>query len=64
VLPQARRSSGGAGAPLDFVELDLNKSLEANGIPDTRAAYEAAGLPGDDAVPVLHVYWNDDLTSA
>jgi len=60
---QARRDPK-AAAPPEWIELDMNKSLEANGVPDERAAYEAVGLPGEEAVPVLHVYWNDDLTVA
>ncbi|GBF98786.1 hypothetical protein Rsub_11368 [Raphidocelis subcapitata] len=58
------RRGGAPSAPLEWAELDLNKTLDANGLPDERAAYEAAGLPGDEAVPVLHVYWCDDLTVA
>jgi hypothetical protein len=58
---QARREPK---APLEWTELDLNRSLVANGLPDRRGSYEDAGLPGDEAVPVLHVYWNDDLSAA
>jgi hypothetical protein len=59
--PKARREPK---APLEWLELDLNRSLEANGVPDRRASYEAADLPGEEAAPVLHAYWNDDLTVA
>ncbi|KAI8467403.1 MAG: hypothetical protein J3K34DRAFT_523727 [Monoraphidium minutum] len=60
----ARAGGKGGAAPLEWVDLDLSKSLADNGVPDERPAFEAAGLPGGDAVPVLHVYWNDDLTVA
>jgi hypothetical protein len=38
--------------------------LYENGIEDEKAAFEAVDLPSDFHVPVLHVYWNDDLTVA
>lgn len=58
---QVRREKG---AQPEWTELNLNATLEANGVPDEAAAYEAAGLGAEEAVPVLHVYWNDDLTVA
>ena len=53
-----------ANAEMQFRELDLNKTLYENGIEDETAAYESVDLPSDFHVPVLHVYWNDDLTVA
>mmetsp|Transcript_39741 Transcript_39741/g.118271 ORF Transcript_39741/g.118271 Transcript_39741/m.118271 type:complete len:226 (+) Transcript_39741:152-829(+) len=47
-----------------FAELDMNKTLEENGVPDEKAEFEDDHIPQDFYVPVLHVYWNDDLTVA
>lgn len=48
----------------EFDELDLNKTLLENGVIDESDEFEDLDLPGDYYVPVLHVYWNDDLTIA
>eukprot|EP00798_Chlamydomonas_sp_ICE-L_P027029 gene27029-2256_t len=47
---------------LDFVELDMNKTLQGNGILDETMTFEDCQMPTDKYIPVLHVYWNDDLT--
>jgi hypothetical protein len=57
------RKDAKAAAP-EWAALDMNASLAANGVADERAAYEAAGLPAEEAAPTLHLYWNDDLTVA
>ena len=44
--------------------LDMGKSLEANGIPDDTEEMKRLGLPTDDYVPAIHLYFNDDLTIA
>lgn len=48
----------------DFGELDMNKTLQANGVPDETATFEDCQVETDAFIPVLHVYWNDDLTIA
>ncbi len=45
-------------------ELDLNQTLEENGVPDETPEFEDHNVPTDYFIPVLHVYWNDDLTVA
>jgi len=47
-----------------FDELDMNLTLEENGITDEVPEFEALNVPTDYYIPVLHVYWNDDLTVA
>lgn len=49
-----------------FDELDMNLTLAENGIPNDVPDFEALHIPADDPdyIPVLHVYWNDDLTVA
>ncbi len=49
---------------LDFLELEMDCTLAENGVPDESADFEDVGLQGDSYVPVLHVYWTDDLTVA
>jgi TPP-dependent pyruvate/acetoin dehydrogenase alpha subunit len=66
-LPHAagnRRASQLGGTEMQFRELDLNRTLSGNGIHDESEAFEALNMAADHHVPVLHVYWNDDLTQA
>lgn len=42
----------------------MNQTLLENGVADESHTYEALDLPTDFHIPVLHVYWNDDLTVA
>ena len=49
---------------LQFVTLDLDKTLAENGVADESDEFERLGLPVDDYVPVLHLYFGDDLTVA
>jgi hypothetical protein len=44
--------------------LEMNQSLEENGIPDDREKFENVELNEDDWLPVLHLYFSDDLTVA
>ncbi len=44
--------------------LDMGKSLEANGVPDDTEEMKRLGLPTEDYVPAIHLYFNDDLTIA
>lgn len=49
---------------LKFLELDMKKTLHQNGIPDESLLFEDHDLPSDHFLPVLHMYWADDLTVA
>lgn len=42
--------------------LDMNKTLEENGIVDESEEFEELGLPDDYYIPAIHIYFNDDLT--
>jgi hypothetical protein len=42
----------------------MNKTLEENGVVDETSTFEDLLVPTDAFIPVLHVYWNDDLTVA
>jgi hypothetical protein len=64
LLPGCELHVGGAGSQFEFRELDLNKTLQENGVVDESGAFEALDMPSDYHVPVLHVHWNDDLTVA
>lgn len=44
--------------------LDMGVSLDANGIVDDTEEMKKLGLPTEDYVPCLHLYFNDDLTIA
>ena len=50
----------------EFVSLDMGKTLEENGVRDESEEFERLGIEDaydeDLCVPVLHVYFNDDLT--
>jgi|UniRef100_A0A7S4GM59 hypothetical protein len=42
--------------------LDMNKTLEENGIADESEEFEELGLPDDYYISAIHIYFNDDLT--
>jgi hypothetical protein len=44
--------------------LDMNKTLEGNGIVDETVELRRVGLDEKQHLPVLHVFFNDDLTEA
>jgi len=44
--------------------LDMNLTMEENGVLDEREDYAKLNLPDDFFVPLLHLYFNDDLTEA
>lgn len=48
----------------DFVPAKMDKTLEENGIVDDDLAFEKLGIDDDGYMPVLHMYFNDDLTIA
>ena len=45
-----------------FVKVDMHKTLEQLGLPDEAERFEGMGINEDQYMPVLHVYFNDDLT--
>lgn len=49
----------------EFVPARMDKTLEENGIVDDDVEFEKLGMDEDDGyMPVLHIYFNDDLTIA
>lgn len=44
--------------------LDMGLSLDANGVVDDSEEMKKLGLPTEEYVPALHLYFNDDLTIA
>eukprot|EP00448_Togula_jolla_P029071 CAMPEP_0170638248 /NCGR_PEP_ID=MMETSP0224-20130122/38916_1 /TAXON_ID=285029 /ORGANISM="Togula jolla, Strain CCCM 725" /LENGTH=268 /DNA_ID=CAMNT_0010968327 /DNA_START=57 /DNA_END=859 /DNA_ORIENTATION=- len=44
------------------VILDMRKTLEENGVKDETEEFEKLGIDPDDHIPVIHLYFNDDLT--
>ncbi|CAM9943715.1 unnamed protein product [Scytosiphon promiscuus] len=47
-----------------FVPAKMDQTLEENGIVDDDLAFEKLGIDDDGYMPVLHIYFNDDLTIA
>mmetsp|Transcript_16506 Transcript_16506/g.35887 ORF Transcript_16506/g.35887 Transcript_16506/m.35887 type:complete len:227 (-) Transcript_16506:311-991(-) len=47
-----------------FTLLDMDKTLDDNGVTDEQDAFEALGIPDDYYIPVIHLYYKDDLTVA
>ena len=47
-----------------FVDLDLGKTLAENGIVDDTKKFEELAIPSDFFIPVIHLYYTDDLTVA
>lgn len=48
----------------EFQEMDMNTTLDDNFVRDESQTFEDHHIPQDYYIPVLHVYWNDDLTIA
>ncbi|ETW02377.1 hypothetical protein H310_05903 [Aphanomyces invadans] len=46
----------------EFVPLDMAKTLAENGIPDESLEFEKLGMDADEFKPIVHIYFNDDLT--
>jgi len=44
--------------------LDMDKSLEQNGIPDEDEEFYNLGMNNDQYLQAIHLYFNDDLTEA
>jgi len=47
-----------------FVALDMNKSLEENGVFDESLEYGEMGMEINHLIPVMDVHYTDDLTVA
>ena len=45
-----------------FVPIEMSKTLEQLGIVDESKVFEHAGINQDQYMPVVHIYFNDDLT--
>ena len=45
-------------------ELDMNKNLSQNDIPDETEELLELGIDLDDYIPAIHLYFDDDLTIA
>ena len=54
-----KRLDGGA-----FVEMDMAMTLSENSVPDESDEFESLDVDPDLYIPVVHVYFNDDLTYA
>ena len=46
----------------EFVPLDMEKTLAENGMEDESLEFETLGINDDYYTPVIHLYFNDDLT--
>ena len=44
--------------------LDMGSNLDGNGIIDDSDEMKKLGLPTEDYIPCMHLYFNDDLTIA
>ena len=47
-----------------IVPLDMQLTLEENGVLDETETFYDLGINDDFYIPVLHIYYNDDLTVA
>ncbi|KAF1336160.1 Cytochrome b5-like protein, partial [Globisporangium splendens] len=48
----------------EFVPLKMNYTLDENGIPDESSVFERLSMDEHQYKPILHLYFNDDLTIA
>lgn len=48
----------------EFVPLDMDKTLAENHVADESGEFAELGISEDFFIPVLHLYFNDDLTVA
>eukprot|EP00744_Colponema_vietnamica_P008708 GILI01012414.1.p1 GENE.GILI01012414.1~~GILI01012414.1.p1 ORF type:complete len:224 (-),score=41.67 GILI01012414.1:64-735(-) len=44
--------------------LDMEQTLDQNGIPDETDEYKRLGIPENEYIPAVHIYFNDDLSVA
>ena len=48
----------------ELFELDMNRTLQENGIEDETEIFEDHMIETDFYIPTVHLYWSDDLTVA
>ena len=48
----------------EFRPLDMSLTLSENGVEDLTEEFAALSIDPDEYIPIIHVYFNDDLTSA
>mmetsp|Transcript_10684 Transcript_10684/g.13988 ORF Transcript_10684/g.13988 Transcript_10684/m.13988 type:complete len:110 (+) Transcript_10684:3-332(+) len=48
----------------EFIPVDMELTLSENGLDDESIEFEKLGINDDYYIPVLHLYFNDDLTIA
>lgn len=46
----------------EFLPLDMAKTLDGNGIPDDAPLMQQLGMDEHAFKPIIHLYYNDDLT--
>ena len=44
--------------------MDMNKTLEENGVTDECDKFNELRLDDEHSLPAMHLYFNDDLTEA
>lgn len=65
LLPKDGANTGDQGEDdFEFVTLDMEKTLGENGVTDYEMKYEEMGAMGEVYIPVIHLYYTDDLTEA
>mmetsp|Transcript_68398 Transcript_68398/g.216461 ORF Transcript_68398/g.216461 Transcript_68398/m.216461 type:complete len:156 (+) Transcript_68398:361-828(+) len=47
-----------------FTPLDMELTLEENNVPDDAEEFDELGIDDTYYIPVIHLYYNDDLTVA
>jgi len=45
-----------------FVQIEMSRTLEQLGIVDESRVFEHVGINEDHYMPIVHIYFNDDLT--
>ena len=64
LMPTGQAPADGEDLEFDFVTLDMDKTLEENGIVDYESKYDEMLTQGDIYIPVIHIYYTDDLSEA
>ena len=44
--------------------LNMRDTLDANGIPDESLQFDTLAIDEDQFIPIVHLYFSDDLTTA
>ena len=45
-----------------FVKVEMDKTLDQIGLPDDSGLFDSIGISDDSFIPILQVYFDDDLT--